>query len=263
MSPALRPPSPLQSLAAIVKGYLPRLIQPRGWILAAFAVVPVVLALGLQAVLMHVGDLPASFGLQLFHRVTVPLVLPILALAAAPGGIREDLEQRTLPLLLVRPATVWIYPMAKGLPWYAWGTFWLGLSTLGLPALGADATNLGRWILALALAFWAQLAIATALGLFFKRGILWGALWFFVWDPLVRIFPGNLQRLTLLHHIESLAGSRGGSVTTSQILAQEQITTPFFLAASTLIIIGLLAWALSGWRLHRTPIGLAGAEAEG
>ncbi len=263
MSTALTPPSPIQTLAAVVKGYLPRLIQPRGWILAALAVVPVLLALGLQAVVMHFEGTSASFGLQLFHQVTVRLVLPILALVAAPGGIREDLEQRTLPLLLVRPAAVWAYPMAKGLPWYAWGAFWLVLSTLGLPALGADAAGLGRLALALALAFWAQLAVATALGLFFKRGILWGALWFFAWDPLVRIFPGNLQRFTFLHYIESLAGSRGGSVTTTQILAQEQITTPFFLAALALIAIGLAAWALSGWRLHRTPIGLAGAEAEG
>jgi len=263
MSTALTPPSPIRTLAAVAKGYLPRLIQPRGWILAALTMTPVLLALGLQAVVMPFGGTSATFGLQLFHQVTVSLVLPILALVAAPGGIREDLEQRTLPLLLVRPAAVWIYPVAKALPWYAWGTFWLTLSTLGLPALGADATDLGRLSLTLALAFWAQLAVATALGLFFKRGILWGALWFFAWDPLVRVFPGNLQRFTFLHYIESLAGSRGGRVTTSQILAQEPITTPFFLAVLALLAIGLAAWALSGWRLHRTPIGLAGSEGEG
>lgn len=259
----MRAPTPFQTLLAVARGTLPRLLQARGWILAAVAVVPVALALTVQAVAMRLDGAPATFGLQLFHNVIVRLVVPILALVAAPAGIREDLEQRTLPLMLVRPAPAWIYPLGKGLPWYLWGAGWLLVASLGLPALGADLSALPPLMLALVMAFWAQLAAATALGLFFKRGILWGAVWFFAWDPLVRIMPSNLQRLTFLHYTESLAGSRGGSVTTSQLLAQEQITTPWGWAVLVLLAFGLLCWALCGWRLHRTPVGLAGADAEG
>ena len=33
--------------------------------------------------------------------------------------------------------------------------------------------------------------------------------------------------------------------------------------AVALFLFGLLCWVASGWKLHRTPIGLAGTEAEG
>ena len=116
---------------------------------------------------------------------------------------------------------------------------------------------------ALLAAYWAELAFMTFLGLVFKRGTLWGALYLLIFDPLVRIFPGNLQRITFQHYIESIAGSRGSSVGTSQLLAQEQISTPWHLAILVFVVFGLLCWAASGWRLQTAAIGLAGTEAEG
>jgi hypothetical protein len=48
-----------------------------------------------------------------------------------------------------------------------------------------------------------------------------------------------------------------------QLLAQEQVSTHPALALLALLAFGALCWALAGWKLHRTPIGLAGSEAEG
>jgi hypothetical protein len=80
---------------------------------------------------------------------------------------------------------------------------------------------------------------------------------------MVRIFPPFLQRLTFTHHIESLAGSRAAEVGTNQILAQEQVTTHPVVACLALLAFGTLCWALAGWKLQLTPIGLAGSESEG
>jgi len=121
----------------------------------------------------------------------------------------------------------------------------------------------GYMALALVFAFWAQLAFMTLLGLVFKRGTLWGALFLFLWDPLVRIMPNNLQRLTFLHYIESITGSRGTDVSTVQLLAQQQILTPVWISVLVLFGLGLLCWGMSGWKLQNAPIGLAGADAEG
>jgi len=41
------------------------------------------------------------------------------------------------------------------------------------------------------------------------------------------------------------------------------VTTHPVLACLALLAFGLLCWALAGWKLHRTPHGLAGNEAEG
>jgi hypothetical protein len=257
-------PSPFATIRATARGYAPRVLQGRGWVLAGLVVLPVGLSLIIFTVIrLKGGDASSAEAVKVFHEVLVKMMLPIMALVAAPAGIREDLEQRTLPLLLARPAPAWALPLGKGLPWFAWGASWLILGVLGLQLLGGDPGLLPGRILALVGAWWGELALLTLVGLLFKRGTLWGALYFFLWEPLVRIFPPFLQRLTFTHHIESLAGSRAAEVGANQLLAQEQVVTHPALALLALLAFGALCWALAGWKLQRTPVGLAGSEAEG
>lgn len=263
-APSPMAPSPLATVRATALSYAPRVLQGRGWVVAGLLAVPVGLSLVISMVARIKGmDGDPAEVLRIFHEVLVKMMLPIMALVAAPAGIREDLEQRTLPLLLVRPAPAWALPLGKGLPWFLWGALWLILSALGLQAVGGDPSLLLGRIAALVGAWWGELALMTLVGLLFKRGTLWGALYFFIWEPLVRIFPPFLQRLTFTHHIESLAGSRAAQVQTHQLLAQEQVNTHPAVALLALLAFGILCWALAGWKLHRTPVGLAGSEAEG
>ena len=261
---AIAPPSPLTAIRATALGYAPRILQGRGWVLAGLVVLPVGLSLLIFTLIqIKGGDASPAEAVKVFHEVLVKMMLPIMALVAAPAGIREDLEQRTLPLLLVRPAPAWALPLGKGLPWFAWGAIWLIVGVLGLQVLGGDPGLLPGRIVGLVGAWWGELALMTLVGLVFKRGTLWGALYFFIWEPLVRILPPLLQRLTFTHYIESLAGSRAAEVQANQLLAQEQVTTHPALAILILLAFGALCWALAGWKLQRTPIGLAGSEAEG
>jgi hypothetical protein len=256
-------PSPLQTLRAIASGYLPRLVQGRGWSLAAITVLPIALITATVLIARRYEDVPVSAGLTVFHQAFVPFLLPILSMLAAPAGLREDMEQRTIPLMLVRPAFIPVLPFGKGILWFAWGALWLLVATLFLLAFGTSLETVLQLQLALLAAYWAQLGFMSLLTLLFKRGVLWGALFCFGWDPLVRIFPNNLQRLTFLHYIESIAGSRGGGVNSLQLLAQDQITTPVWLAVLILLLVGAACWAACGYKLWTTPIGLAGREAEG
>lgn len=256
-------PSPLATVRATALGYAPRVLQARGWILAACALGPVLIVLaGTFIARLQGADLNGRDALQIFHEM-LRVMLPIMALVAAPAGIREDLEQRTMPLLLARPAPAWALPLGKGLPWFLWGALWMLVSVLGLALTGGDFASLPGRLGALIGAWWGELALLTLAGLLFKRGVLWGALYFFLWEPLVRIFPPFLQRLTFSHYIESLTGSRAASVQANQLLAQEQVTTHPALAFLILIAFGALCWGLAGWKLHRTPVGFAGSEAEG
>jgi hypothetical protein len=256
--------SPFQTVRALAAGYAPRVIQIRGWVLAMLVLAPVALVLAVSGVASLQGHpLPPGVPLTVFHAILVNAVLPIMALIAAPAGIREDLEQRTLPLLLTRPAPAWAMPLGKGLPWFAWGAIWLVVASLALQILGGDpGLILGR-IGALTGAWWAELAFVALLGLVFKRGTLWAALWLFGWENLVSVFPPLLQRFTFTHYIESLAGSRGHSVSATELLAQAQVSTAPWLALLILFLAGLAFWAACGWKLHATPVGLAGSEAEG
>ncbi len=256
-------PTPLQTLLAVIGGYRARIFQARGIVLACIAVAPMALLTLVVLLVRRHEPVSPTQALSVFHMVVVPFLLPILALVAAPAGIREDIEQRTLPLMLVRPQPVWVLPMAKGLLWFAWGAPWLVLSSLFLPVLGLDLDRLPLIAFTLVLTYWAQLGFLSLLTLLFKRGVLWGALIFFAWDPLVRIMPGNLQRFTFLHYIESLVGSRGGGIQATQIVSQQQISTDAWLAALVLIAIGIGCWIGCGIKLQNTALGLAGREAEG
>lgn len=256
-------PTPFQTIRAILRGYLPRLVQARAWTLAGIALFPVLAALVGFAIIRRFEPIPATAGLGLYHALYVPFLLPVLALVAAPAGIREDMEQRTLPLFLVRPTQVWALPFGKGMLWFGWMALWLTLATVLFIPLGISPDRVPALAAALLLAHWAHLGFMSYLALRFKRGVLWGALALFVVDPLVRIFPNGLQRLTFLHHLETIAGSRGGNVDTIQLLAQDPVLTPVWVSALVLLAVGLVFWALCGWQLHSTPLGLAGRESEG
>lgn len=257
-------PSPFQTMQAVARGYLPRIIQVRGWILAAIPVLPVMLSLALTAVLRAQGErIPPAMYLSVFHEGLAKLMLPIMALVAAPAGIREDIEQRTIPLMLARPTTIWMLPISKGILWFGWGAVWLVVASAGMLGLGSSLEASLYQAVALVFAYWAMLAFMSLLGMVFKRGTLWGALYLFIWDPLVRIFPGNLQRITFVHYIESITGTRSTDIAANQMLAQEQISTPVGLAILLLVVFGLVCWGLCGWKLQATPLGLAGSEAEG
>jgi hypothetical protein len=257
-------PSPLRTLQSVARCYLPRVVQARGWALAAMPLAPVVTAIIVaKLVEMQGGRVSPAEGIKVFHEVIVKIMVPIMALVAAPVGIREDLEQRTLPLMLVRPAPAWVFPIAKGLPWYLWGALWLCVAASGLLALGSSAEAMLRGTLALVSLYWAELAFFTLLGLVLKRGTLWGALFIFIWDPLVRIMPGNLQRITFMHYGESIAGSRASEVGVRELFAQAPVESPVWLAVLILLVFGFLCWAACGWKLHSTPVGLAGRDSEG
>lgn len=257
-------PTPLQTLQAMVRGHLPRLFQGRGWTLAAVALLPALLAVAALMLLERVGEgIPATGGLKVFHGIYAHFLLPVLALLSAPAGIREDLEQRTLPLILTRPAQAWMLPFAKGVLWYGWTSGWLILAVALLPLLGTAPEHVPAMAAALLLAHWAHLGLMSYLVQRFKRGLLWGSLILFIWDPLVRILPGRLQYFTFLHHFESLAGSRGGNLGTMDLLNQTPLVTHPAVAALVLILAGGIAWAACGARLQATPYGLAGRESEG
>jgi ABC-type transport system involved in multi-copper enzyme maturation permease subunit len=259
-------PSSIDAIRAVFKGYLPRIFQARGWLLAGLIMAPLIVVLLIQS---FKGNLiSARTVLHLYHNVYGQIAFPIIALLAAPACINEDLEQRTLPLMLVRPAPIWALPLGKGLLWFSWCSAWVVIAGLIMavaliPLVGMEILTLPRKILSLVLTLWAQLGFASLLLLLFKRGTRWAALFFFIWEPLLKVFPPALQRMTFRHYLVSIAESRYDSNNAIDLLAQVQITTPLWLAVFILLAFALLAWGICGFKLMRTPIGLAGRESEG
>jgi len=252
-------PSLTDTIGALFKGYLPRVFQARGWVLAILIIIPFVVA----QLVMHFVPSPAQIAIVLYHQGYAATVLPIIALVSAPACINEDLEQRTLPLMLVRPAPSWALPLGKGLLWFVWCSIWLVAVMSLMPLVGLEMSAIPRKILALVLILWAQLGFVSLFVMFFKRGVLWALLVLIIWDPLIGSLPQALQRLTFTHYLQCIAGSQYSSGGKVNILAQTQVTSPVWLCVIVLLSIGLLAWGLCGLKLMHMPIGLAGRESEG
>ncbi|HJW33189.1 MAG TPA: hypothetical protein VJ505_07475 [Holophagaceae bacterium] len=261
------PPNVLATVKAVAKGTAPLVLKVRGWVLASLVLVPVLGALAVLAIIIAKGEgqgpITSRIGLVIYHSVLVKYMVPIMALVAAGAGIREDMEQRTLPLMLTRPSDATALPLGKGLPWFIWGSVWLVIGAGLLQILGGDLSTLLGRMGGLVGTWWAELAFVTCFGLAFKKGTLWAALWLFIWEGLLEVFPATLQRFTFTHYANSLAGSRYTESKTQDLLAQTQVDTPALLAFLILLAFGAACWAWAGWKLHRTPIGLAGAEGEG
>ena len=254
-------PSCIDAVAALFKGYIPRVFHLRSWVFAVLAMLPCTLGLLSNSFDKHPN--PARVALELYHYGYAQMVLPLIALIAASAGIGEDLEQRSLPLMLVRPAPAWVLPFGKGLPWLAWCSAWLTIAVTPILYAGLDMAVIPQKILALLLTFWAQMGFASLLTLVFKRGLLWAALFFFAWDPFVRVMPPALQRMTNTHYLESIAQSRYTGSSTISLLEQSQVLSPVWLAVLVLVVAGVLAWGGCGLWLMKKPIGLAGSESEG
>jgi len=169
-------PSCIDAVASLFKGYLPKVFHLRGWVLAVLTMLPCTLGLLSNSFDKHPN--PTRAALELYHYGYAQMVLPLIALIAASAGIGEDLEQRSLPLMLVRPAPAWALPFGKGLPWLAWCLAWLTITATPILYAGLDMAVIPQKILALLLTFWAQFGIASLLVLIFKRGLLWAALFF-------------------------------------------------------------------------------------
>ncbi len=258
------PPNILATVKAVAKGTSPLVFKVRGWMLAGLVLAPVLGAICIAIIVSAKGAAFGSrIGLVIYHSVLVRFMVPIMALVAAGAGIREDMEQRTLPLMLTRPAPASALPLGKGLPWFIWGSIWLIAGASALQVLGGDASSLLGRIGGLVGIWWAELAFVTFLGLVFKKGTLWAALWLFIWEGFIEVFPATVQRFTFTHYANSLAGSRFSESKAQNLLAQTQVDTPALLALLILFAFGLASWAWAGWRLHQMPIGLAGAEGEG
>jgi ABC-type transport system involved in multi-copper enzyme maturation permease subunit len=251
-------PSFTDTIWAVAKGYLPKVLQARGWVLAGLILLPFAITLLVQ---VFEGIRDPRAALEVYHYGYGQIALPVFSLLAAPACISEDIEQRTLQLMLVRPAPAWALPLGKGLLWFAWCALWLIVVVSLMPLVGLS--DVPQKILALVLTLWAQLGFASLMLLFFKRGTLWAALFFFVWDPMVKILPPALQRATFTHYLESLAASSYSKSSAIDILSQTQITSPEWLAVAVLLAFGLAAWLVCGLRLMRMPLGLAGRESEG
>jgi ABC-2 type transport system permease protein len=183
----------------------------RGLATAALAAVPLVVAVGLalggaegfDVVLLQVFAIPLEFQ----------VVLIFVTLVHATALVREEIEDETLPYLLLRPVAKPAVAAYKYVGYLA-AVLLLLLPPLALAyvvtqayagqPLAGDLDVAAALLAAAALAAAAYGAIFLFLSLLVRKPLGVGLLFGFVWEAIVGGLPGDVPRLSVIHYVRSL-----------------------------------------------------------
>ena len=173
---------------------------------------------------------PAVFGVM-FWGFFVRLSVPVLAVFYGTALIADEVEDKTITYLLIRPVPRAAVLLGKYLAYLvctvavvlpAVVLMWLLIVPVGgslaqsFPDLLAD---LGIVVAGLA----AYGAVFALVGATFKRPLLFGLIFVFGWEALAMALPGYLRQVTVAHYLQGLvphAMPAGGPVDFLQFVFQ-------------------------------------------
>lgn len=175
----------------------------RLWLVLALVALPV-----LGAVLYHVGDstnTPAGFADGLIGSLIVAGILPLVMLLLATSAFGNELDDRTLAYLVLKPLPRWqiVVPKAAapiavgGLPVAASGV--VASAVIEGDTWGAVAVGLG--LLAGAAAY---TGVFTWLSLASKHSIVVGLIYVFVWEASLAAYLDGVRFLSVRRYTLSL-----------------------------------------------------------
>ncbi len=147
---------------------------------------------------------PNEFAIDLFRELIVPTLLPIVVLLPATAAFGNELEDGTLPYLLMKPISRLRLVLGKytavllvTVPAVLAG---LAVTTV-ITAQGPDAGDLGRVLVAMGGAAAAAAALLGAVfllvSLIIPRALLAGMIYVFAWESLLGRFLPGVQAISI------------------------------------------------------------------
>ena len=206
---------------------------------------------------------PRRFLDDIIIEVMLPSVLPLAALILATGAFGDEIEDRTLPYLVLKPITRFRIVLEK----------LLASAVVSIPIIGLG--GLVSWFLVFTDTggdhldiLWAILA-ATAVGvvlysaifqlmsLLIRRAILASIIYSLVWESVLGRFIPGLRYLSIRHVVGSIYTSTIESVEPSDRLDTGLgIDNAFSFEGAIIgtVVVSAVAILLSTWRLRRINI---------
>ena len=193
---------------------------------------------------------PDQFAIELFRELVVPTLLPIVVLLPATAAFGNELEDGTLPYLLMKPVSRLRLVLGKyaavllvTVPAMLAG---LAVTTL-VASRGPEAGDLGRILVAMAGASAAAAALLGAVfllvSLVIPRALLAGMIYIFAWESLLGRFLPGVQAIS----------SREYALRVFDGLLEDTFLTASN-AALTMLVVAAVCLLLAVWRLRSTQI---------
>ena len=193
---------------------------------------------------------PDEFAIDLFRELIVPTLLPIVVLLPATAAFGNELEDGTLPYLLMKPVSRLRLVLGKyaavllvTVPALLAG---MAVTTL-VASRGPDAGDLGRILVAMA---GSSVAAAALLGAIFllvslviPRALLAGMIYVFAWESLLgRFLPGVRAISSREYALRVFDGILDNDVPTA------------WNAALTMLVVAAVCLLLAVWRLRSMQV---------
>src|SRR5829696_2600335 len=193
---------------------------------------------------------PDEFTIDLFRELIVPTLLPIVVLLPATAAFGNELEDGTLPYLLMKPVSRLRLVLGKyaavllvTVPALLVG---LAVTTL-IAAQGPNAGDLGRVLVAMIGSSAAGAALLGAVfllvSLVIPRALLAGMIYIFAWESLLgRFLPGVRAISSREHTLRVFDG-----------ILNEDFPAAWN-AALTMLVVAATCLLLAAWRLRSIQI---------
>jgi ABC-2 type transport system permease protein len=191
-----------------------------------------------------------EFLVDLFRELIVPTLLPIVVLLPATAAFGNELEDGTLPYLLMKPVSRLRLVLGKyaAVLLVTVPALLLGLAvTTFIASRGPDAQDLGRLLLAMAGASAAGVVLLGAVfllvSLVVPRALLAGMIYIFAWESLLgRFLPGVQAVSSREHTLRVFDGLWDGDTS----IALE--------ATRTMLIVVVICLLSAVWRLRNVQV---------
>ncbi len=213
-------------------------------------------------------DTPHDFLVTLFLEALIaPTLLPITVLILATAALGNELEDRTLPYLTLKPIARLRIVLEKlaGVLIVALPTVFLGLiaTTLIVAQGQGDYARLARRVpddLSVIPVLWAMLGAATAgtiaisavflaISLIVPRALLAGIVYTFTWESLLGRYLPGIRVVSIRHYVQSIF---------VRLLDDPNVTiasaTSLRGSLITLGVVSVVAILLATWRLRRMDL---------
>jgi ABC-type transport system involved in multi-copper enzyme maturation permease subunit len=255
----------------LFQAHLWRIFRTRRALVAfGLTALPVVLALIVRVALrFHDEKLPSEVLGTFVQLILVQTIVPLVALVMASAVVAEEIEDRTITYLFTRPmprAAILVGRwLAAALPIAAF----LCLSAAGVVQLleGAERVEgaeglppgfLGRILVTVTLGGIVYSALFASLGALFKRPMLIGLGYTFVYENFLGNLPGSNQKGTVLYYLRSFLLEPHQTLfgELSEGLFQTPPMEPLD-AVVRLLLILTAALALASWRFTKREYVLA------
>lgn len=220
-----------------------------------------------------VSEHAAGWFFTIFTYLYLKILILIVVLSLGMGLILDEKEDKTLQLLVTSPLTrfeVLFYKYIAGVPimtlliWVPVLIFYfISMAIVGMEAVTENLGLVGLSLLLIFLACAAYTALFFAFTTFFKRPMLTGVVFIFIYEFFIGIINWPFQRITVIHYINSAAyptlSNKIGSTDAREILNLfdhngEAMITHWVVSLFVLSIISIVFFALAASSLKNKDI---------